>query len=194
MFISDQHKGIKKAIQIMYPDAPYGLCVFHMTMNVKNTFKRDDVAGIFKHAYKIYRESEFNEEMSELMWVHLKKPSLVKAYAGVIRPVGHMSGWEIPDEISTLIVHPPLWISQAGRPCKIRKPSIEEFHSQKAKTCSLCKQSGYNRQNCPKLLGLSPPITTVNLNLVLHRDNVSVGFTENEDITDRHAHKVRRAA
>ncbi|KAK3222432.1 hypothetical protein Dsin_009457 [Dipteronia sinensis] len=71
MFISDQHKGIKKAMRIVYPDAPHGLCVFHLTMNLKNTFKREDVIGIFKRTYQIYRESEFNEEMSELMRVHL---------------------------------------------------------------------------------------------------------------------------
>ncbi|KAK2649661.1 hypothetical protein Ddye_017150 [Dipteronia dyeriana] len=41
-----------------------------MTMNIKNTFKWEDVTGIFKHAYKIYKESKFNEEMNELMWVH----------------------------------------------------------------------------------------------------------------------------
>ncbi|TXG63319.1 hypothetical protein EZV62_010313 [Acer yangbiense] len=83
-----------------------------------------------------------------------KKLSLVEAYAGVIRPIGHMSEWEIPNEISSLVVHPPPWISQAGQPCKIRKPSTGEFHSGKVKTCSLCKQSGHNRQNCPNPFGL----------------------------------------
>ncbi|KAK3205602.1 hypothetical protein Dsin_019648 [Dipteronia sinensis] len=39
-------------------------------MNLKITFKREDVTGIFKCAYKIYRESDFNEEMSELIRVH----------------------------------------------------------------------------------------------------------------------------
>ncbi|KAK3198484.1 hypothetical protein Dsin_021899 [Dipteronia sinensis] len=267
MFISDQHKGIKKAMGIVYPDAPHSLCVFHLTMNLKNTFKREDVTGIFKRAYQIYRESEFNEEMSELIRVHpnayndlmtigtvrwsrayspvrryfmmtsniaecinsclrharqfpvtvlikyirdmmqkwfhdrrtftdslhtqltpwaikyltehneestfytvcpidwnefevkdvakgrlvnlldmtckcrefeidllpcahalaalrackrpfidfcshyYKKLSLVEAYAGVIQPVGHMSDWEIPDEIGSLVVHPPDWMS-----------------------------------------------------------------------------------
>ncbi|KAK3189275.1 hypothetical protein Dsin_028836 [Dipteronia sinensis] len=270
-------------------------------MNLKNTFKREDVTGIFKRAYKIYRESEFNEEMSELMRVHpnayndlmtigparwsrayspvrryfmttsniaecinsclrharqfpvtvlieyicdmmqkwfhdrrtfadslhiqltpwatkylterneesnfytvrpidwnefkvkdgakdrlvnlldrtctcrefeidllpcahalatlrackrpfidfcshyYKKSSLVGAYAGVIRPVSHMSDWEIPDEISSLVVHPPEWMSQAGRPCKVRKKLKGEFRSRKGKTCSICKQAGHNR-------------------------------------------------
>ncbi|TXG69823.1 hypothetical protein EZV62_004758 [Acer yangbiense] len=41
------------------------------------------------------------------------------------------------------------------------------------------------------LLVSQPPITTVNLNLVLHGDNVIVGFAKNEDITDRHAYKVK---
>ncbi|KAK3225122.1 hypothetical protein Dsin_004984 [Dipteronia sinensis] len=52
---------------------------------------------------------------------YYKKSSLVEAYARVIRPVGHMSDWEIPNEISSLVVHPLERMSQAGRPCKVRK-------------------------------------------------------------------------
>ncbi|KAK3227207.1 hypothetical protein Dsin_007069 [Dipteronia sinensis] len=85
---------------------------------------------------------------------YYKKSSLVEEYAGVIRPVGHMSDWEIPDEISSLVVHPPEWKSQAGWPCKVRKKSKGEFRSRKGKTCSLCKQAGHNRQNCPNPLSL----------------------------------------
>ncbi|KAK2637571.1 hypothetical protein Ddye_032363 [Dipteronia dyeriana] len=66
MFISDQHKGIAKAMEIVYPNAPYGLCGFHMVMNIKNRFKREDVTGIFKHAFKCYKESEFIDEMNQL--------------------------------------------------------------------------------------------------------------------------------
>ncbi|KAK3199078.1 hypothetical protein Dsin_022493 [Dipteronia sinensis] len=75
---------------------------------------------------------------------YYKKSSLVEAYAGVIRPVGHMSDWEIPDEIISLVAHPPEWMSQAGRPCKVRKQSKGEFRSRKEKTCSLCKQASHN--------------------------------------------------
>ncbi|KAK3211895.1 hypothetical protein Dsin_016601 [Dipteronia sinensis] len=280
MFIYDQHKGIKKAMRIVYPDAPHGLFVFHLSMNLKNTFKMEDVIGIFKRVYQIYREFEFNEEMSELMRVHLnaynnlmtiglarwshayspfpiivlleyildmmhkwfhdrqtfvdslhtqltpwetkylmerneesilytdlyvlrirnhllpcahalatlrackrlfidfyshyyKKSSLVEAYAGVIQPVGHMGDWEIHDEISLLVVHPPEWMSQAGRPCKIRKPSKGEFRSRKAKTCSICKQAGHIRQNCPNPLGL----LTVD-NIVEHEPGPSSGLSQ----------------
>ena len=66
MFIFDQHKGIAKAMKIVYLNAPYGLCGFHMVMNIKNRFKREDVTGIFKSASKCYKEFEFMEEMNQL--------------------------------------------------------------------------------------------------------------------------------
>ncbi|KAK3204916.1 hypothetical protein Dsin_018962 [Dipteronia sinensis] len=59
-------------MKIVYPIAPHGLCGFHMVMNIKNRFKREDVTGIFKCASKCYKESEFMEEMNQLRWVHPK--------------------------------------------------------------------------------------------------------------------------
>ncbi|KAK3222210.1 hypothetical protein Dsin_009235 [Dipteronia sinensis] len=122
MFISDQHKGIKKAMRIVYPDAPHGLCVFHLTMNLKNTFKREDVTvkdgakdglinlldrakdGLVNLLDRACTCREFEIDLLPCAhalrackrWFidfcshYYKNSSLVKAYAGVIRPVGHM--------------------------------------------------------------------------------------------------------
>ncbi|KAK2662448.1 hypothetical protein Ddye_001022 [Dipteronia dyeriana] len=72
MFISNQNKGIAKAMEIVYPNATHGLCGFHMVMNIKNRFKREDVTGIFKRASKCYKESEFIDEMNQFRRVHPK--------------------------------------------------------------------------------------------------------------------------
>ncbi|KAK2653691.1 hypothetical protein Ddye_013547 [Dipteronia dyeriana] len=45
IFISDQHKRIAKAMEIVYSNAPRDLCGIHMVMNIKNRFKREDVTG-----------------------------------------------------------------------------------------------------------------------------------------------------
>ncbi|KAK2661368.1 hypothetical protein Ddye_007901 [Dipteronia dyeriana] len=43
MIISDRHLGIKVAIEKVYPNVPYGCCVFHMAKKIKNDYKRKDV-------------------------------------------------------------------------------------------------------------------------------------------------------
>ncbi|KAK2655218.1 hypothetical protein Ddye_008270 [Dipteronia dyeriana] len=37
MFISDQHKEIAKTMEIVYPNAPHGLCGFHMAGRPKKS-------------------------------------------------------------------------------------------------------------------------------------------------------------
>ncbi|KAK2638311.1 hypothetical protein Ddye_026106 [Dipteronia dyeriana] len=49
---------------------------------------------------------------------HCKKSSLVEAYSGVIRPVGHKSEWGVPEDINSIVVNAPPWVSQAGQPKK----------------------------------------------------------------------------
>ncbi|KAK2634185.1 hypothetical protein Ddye_028977 [Dipteronia dyeriana] len=66
------YKGIAKVMKIVYPDALHGLCGFHMVMNNKNKFIKEDVIEIFKRASKCYKESEFMEEMNQLQRVHPK--------------------------------------------------------------------------------------------------------------------------
>ncbi|KAK2653078.1 hypothetical protein Ddye_012934 [Dipteronia dyeriana] len=250
MFISDQHNGIAKAMEIVYPNASHGLSGFHMVMNINNRFNREDVMGIFKRASKCYKESEFIDKMNQLRRVHpnaydylmkigkekwsrayssrneestlftvrsidgneflvkdgdkdgmvnliertctcgefqidifpckhvlaalracrkpfigfcsdhYKKSSLVEAYSGVIRPVGHKSEWGVPEDINSIVVNAPPWVSQAGQPKKSRISSSGEYRGKKSRTCSWCKQAGHNRQNCPTPLGFTVSSTS----------------------------------
>ncbi|KAK2649031.1 hypothetical protein Ddye_016520 [Dipteronia dyeriana] len=86
---------------------------------------------------------------------HYKKSIMVEAYSGVIRPVGHKSEWGVPEDISSIVVNAPPWVSQVGRPKKSRIPSSGEYRGKKSITCSWCKQLGHNRQNCPTPLGFT---------------------------------------
>ncbi|KAK2642665.1 hypothetical protein Ddye_024428 [Dipteronia dyeriana] len=91
---------------------------------------------------------------------HYKKSSLVEAYSGVIRPVGHKSEWGVPEDINSKVVNAPPWVSQAGQPKKSRIPSSGEYRGKKSRTCSWCKQAGHNSQNCSTPLGFTVSSTS----------------------------------
>ncbi|KAK0582566.1 hypothetical protein LWI29_027134 [Acer saccharum] len=69
-------------------------------------------------------------------------------YSGLIFPIGHPTEWNTLAEVRSEVVLPPEWRAQAGRPRKIRIPSVGE-HGSKTKYCTICKKSGHNRQNYP---------------------------------------------
>ncbi|XP_017978249.1 PREDICTED: uncharacterized protein LOC108662413 [Theobroma cacao] len=66
MFISDQHLGIKNAVEKVYKDAHQGLCNYHLGKNVKNKFKCEDVTVIFTLAANCYKVTNFNRHMNQL--------------------------------------------------------------------------------------------------------------------------------
>ncbi|KAK2658094.1 hypothetical protein Ddye_011146 [Dipteronia dyeriana] len=170
MFISDQHKGIAKAMEIVYPNASHGLCGFHMVMNIKNMFKKEDVTGIFKRASKCYKESEFIDEMNQLRRVHpnaydylmkIGKKKWSRAYSPMpvtvlIEFIRDMMQKWFHDRLNlakTLRTHLATWettllnqrneestMFTAGRPKKSKIPSSGEYRGKKSRTCSWCKQ------------------------------------------------------
>ncbi|XP_017973139.1 PREDICTED: uncharacterized protein LOC108661376 [Theobroma cacao] len=70
MFISDQHLGIKKAIQNAYPEAHHGLCGYHLKKNFENKFKHDDVCMLFTFARDCYKVADFNRHMNQIQQIH----------------------------------------------------------------------------------------------------------------------------
>ncbi|XP_017974504.1 PREDICTED: uncharacterized protein LOC108661579 [Theobroma cacao] len=96
MFISNQHLGIKKAIQNAYPEAHHDLC------------------GKCKH------------EAIEFCANYYKTTVLVEGYAGSIHSVGHPSEWDIPPHVKQIVVLPPPWQGQAERPRRRKIPSAGE--------------------------------------------------------------------
>jgi len=71
---------------------------------------------------------------------------LLHAYACPVIPVGNSVEWIVPDEVKNIVVLPPEMRRPAGRPKKLRIPSVgEEVHT---RTCSRCGQHGHNRKTC----------------------------------------------
>ncbi|XP_017980988.1 PREDICTED: uncharacterized protein LOC108663016 [Theobroma cacao] len=66
MFIFYQYFGIKNAVEKVFKDAHHSLCNYHLGKNVKNRFKREDVAKIFTMAANCYRVTDFNRHMNQL--------------------------------------------------------------------------------------------------------------------------------
>ncbi|KAK0574116.1 hypothetical protein LWI29_018397 [Acer saccharum] len=77
-----------------------------------------------------------------------KTTSWVEAYSGNIFPVGHPSEWTIPEGVRSMVVYPPPFHVQAGRPKKKRYKSAGEHRNGKTRHCTICGKSGHNRQNC----------------------------------------------
>ena len=55
-----------------------------------------------------------------------KKKTLVAAYFGLLYSVCHPEEWDVPDFVRSVIVNPPIWRKQAGRPRTTRIPSTGE--------------------------------------------------------------------
>ncbi|WRX24580.1 zinc finger protein [Theobroma cacao] len=68
-------------------------------------------------------------------------------FCGSIRPVGHPSEWDIPPHVKQIVILPPPWLGQAGRPRRRRISSAGK--GSRAWRCSQCKRYGHNRHNCP---------------------------------------------
>ncbi|KAK2641298.1 hypothetical protein Ddye_023061 [Dipteronia dyeriana] len=71
IIISDRSPAIKVAMAKEYPEIPYGLCAFHMNMNLKIRFKSHVVCKLFHEASRAHRQTEFLAKMSELSRVNM---------------------------------------------------------------------------------------------------------------------------
>ncbi|RID46231.1 hypothetical protein BRARA_I02911, partial [Brassica rapa] len=75
-----------------------------------------------------------------------------ETYTGVINPDGDPRDFEIPEEVSSMVLYPPITKRQAGRRRKTRIPSTGEYPAPKKKLvpnkCGRCRVEGHNRTNC----------------------------------------------
>ncbi|XP_017980979.1 PREDICTED: uncharacterized protein LOC108663008 [Theobroma cacao] len=119
MFISDQHLGIKKAIQNEYPEAHHVKPINQVEFEVKDG-KMDGLIKFIVFFNKCKREAiEFYAD-------YYKTTVLVEDYSGSILLAGHPSEWDIPPHVKQIVILPPLWRSQAGRPRRRKIPSAGE--------------------------------------------------------------------
>ncbi|KAF2601600.1 hypothetical protein F2Q70_00028052 [Brassica cretica] len=70
----------------------------------------------------------------------------------VINPDEDPRNVDIPEEVSQMVVYPPITKRQAGRRLKSRIPSTGEIKVPKKKLsknkCGRCRGIGHNRTNC----------------------------------------------
>ncbi|XP_017245339.2 uncharacterized protein LOC108216998 [Daucus carota subsp. sativus] len=65
--ISDRHESIIKAVSKVYPEIPYGFCIFHLLSNIKSKFKKNSkkIKESFS-AENAYTVKKFEYHMREL--------------------------------------------------------------------------------------------------------------------------------
>ncbi|XVF66314.1 hypothetical protein PTKIN_Ptkin10aG0025400 [Pterospermum kingtungense] len=90
-----------------------------------------------------------------------KTENLRQLYSAHIYPVGHPDDWQVPTEIKSQDVLPPLGFVSAGHPQKTRLPSAGEKRRarRKQQVCYICKKADHNHLKCPNenVIGLSNP-------------------------------------
>ncbi|EOY08200.1 Uncharacterized protein TCM_022540 [Theobroma cacao] len=91
--------------------------------------------------------SKCKREAIEFCADYYKTTVLVESYAGSIHSVGHPSEWDIPHHVKQIIILPPPWRGQAGRPRK--RKILATGEGSRARRCLQCNRYGHNRQNCP---------------------------------------------
>ena len=58
ILIFDPHINIKNAIEEVFSDTAYGLCNFHMKINLKK-YSNENVTNIFQYALRVYHTETF---------------------------------------------------------------------------------------------------------------------------------------
>ena len=73
--VADRHKGIERAISIVYPEANFGICVQHLAGNLKQKYKyfKGTLKTYFHGASRAYLVSEFRRHMSS---IEFKSPDM----------------------------------------------------------------------------------------------------------------------
>ncbi|KAG5375032.1 hypothetical protein IGI04_039628, partial [Brassica rapa subsp. trilocularis] len=106
-----------------------------------------DTGSAFDHYVEVGGEGGGERE------AHMMKPEDCNPWnGGVISPEEDPRDVDIPEEVSSMVVYPPITKRQAGRRRKTRIPSTGEIRVPKKKLvhnrCGRCGEYGHNRTNC----------------------------------------------
>ncbi|GMN55711.1 hypothetical protein TIFTF001_024824 [Ficus carica] len=66
--VADRHKGIEYAVNLVYPDAAFGICVQHLAANLKTRYKdfKGPLKTYFDSALRSYLLSEYHRHMESI--------------------------------------------------------------------------------------------------------------------------------
>ena len=75
VFISDRHGSIEKAITAVFPEASHGVCIHHVSMNLKARFRMrpkdmDNFMATYFTAAKAYRRQDFDDQLQKLWQIN----------------------------------------------------------------------------------------------------------------------------
>ena len=82
---------------------------------------------------------------------YYKKDTLVATYSGLLYPVCHPDEWDIPESVRSIVVNPPIWRKQVGRPRTTKISSVGERGRCRHQVCLNCRQVRHNRVNCTNI-------------------------------------------
>ncbi|GMN54036.1 hypothetical protein TIFTF001_023163 [Ficus carica] len=86
------------------------------------------------------------------------KDYLYACYSSVVHPIGNAEGWDVPEEVRSQIVNPPITKRGHSRPRVRRILSQNEEHE--PIRCGRCNGYGHNRQTCTNSVPLRVHPTT----------------------------------
>ena len=74
VFVSDRHKGIENALKVVYPNYYHGLCMYHISQNIKakKFGQENQILSAFYLAAKKYLPSIFEYYMTELEIINIR--------------------------------------------------------------------------------------------------------------------------
>lgn len=73
VFVSDRKDSIGKAIDIVYPYAHHGCCMWHLQLNIKSNYHRTDILPLFMATAKEYSLINFEKSMAN---IYRKSPAV----------------------------------------------------------------------------------------------------------------------
>lgn len=65
LIVSDQHKNIKNAMEVVYPGIPHGICAYHLQKNITGHGKH--IVAIFQKAANSYRTQDLENHMKDIL-------------------------------------------------------------------------------------------------------------------------------
>ncbi|KAK2641525.1 hypothetical protein Ddye_023288 [Dipteronia dyeriana] len=106
------------------------------------------------HALAVARDR--NMDFTSLCTDYYKRQTLIDMYSVPIMPVGHLSTWIVPSDITEMVVLNLISKGQVGHPRAGRHISSSERTT--TQNCSRCGQPGHNSMRCcnPTLINEGP--------------------------------------
>ncbi|XP_050219996.1 uncharacterized protein LOC126670335 [Mercurialis annua] len=93
--------------------------------------------------------SKLHQEPYQYCSDFFTKENMLATYEGVVYPMPSQNNWDLPANVESMEVLPPIGAIPAGRPKKRRITAPNEI--KKTNQCGRCKQRGHNKKTCKNI-------------------------------------------